>query len=72
MTSDVALKELRKWLMDVAKYVATAVILSNVFSGLQGKAILITGMLCVGIAVLCGIILINLSEKRKKTMTWQQ
>ena len=60
-------KELGKWFLDIAKYVATAVILSTVFSGMQGKnAILIIGVLCVGMALLAGIFLIKVSEKRKK------
>ena len=66
MVSVVVFRELGKWLFDVAKYVATVVILTNVFTDLHGKYILLTGVLCVGIALLCGIVLINISEKRNE------
>ena len=61
--SGVVLKELGKWLLDVAKFVATAVILSTVFSGIKGNYVLIIGVLCVGAALSSGLFLIKKSEK---------
>ena len=36
-------KELGKWLMDIAKYITTAVILSSVFGGTADKWIIYIG-----------------------------
>ena len=64
-------KEFGKWLLDVAKYVATVVILSTIFSDIQEKSsIYIVGIICVGLALLWGLYLVkepeNKSKKRKK------
>ena len=63
-------KEFGKWLMDVAKYVATVVIVSNFFSGLQENAILLVGGICVTVILVVGLLLTkepkNKMKKRKK------
>jgi hypothetical protein len=53
-----------KWLLDVAKYVATAVILSSVFSEISQKwmMLLISG-LSVCFLLLSGLFLIKYSKK---------
>ena len=58
-------KEFGKWLMDVAKYVATVVILSNFFSGLQENTILIVGGICVTVILVIGLRLTK--EPKNKT-----
>ena len=50
-------KEFGKWLMDVAKYIATAVILSSVFGEAEAWVIYFVGGLSVVIALVCGLIL---------------
>ncbi|GHU60469.1 hypothetical protein FACS1894121_0570 [Bacteroidia bacterium] len=49
-----------KWILDIAKYLATAVILSSVFSGITEKwALMIIGGLSVVILLVLGLFLIN-------------
>jgi L-asparagine transporter-like permease len=60
-------KEFGKWLMDIAKYVVTAVILSSVFTKIEeGKTVYITGSLFVIILVIFGLILQKESPEKKK------
>lgn len=57
-------KELGKWLLDIAKYIATAVILSSVFGEVETWVIYVGGGLAVLIALVCGLYLT--SEKPLK------
>jgi len=63
-------KEFGKWLMDVAKYLATAVVLSAFFSDMQEKSIIIIGSLCIVTALSGGLYLVREPKgkvkKRKK------
>jgi len=60
-------KELGKWLMDIAKYLATAVVISTVFSDFQEKSVvLIIGATTVLSLLLIGLILINEKKQIKK------
>ena len=64
-------KEFGKWLMDVAKYVATAVILSTIFSDMQEKSVFfVLGILSMVFMLLWGLYLVRepkiKSKKRKK------
>lgn len=57
-------KEFGKWLMDVAKYLATAVLLSSVFEGMQDTYTIYAICSFVLIVLLClGLILVKESEK---------
>lgn len=57
-------KEFGKWLMDVAKYIATAVLLSSVFEEMQNTYIIYLICSFVLIVLLCvGLILVKDSEK---------
>ena len=59
-------KEFGKWLMDVAKYVVTALLLSNLFRGMDDwplGGIMLTILGVVFIMIL-GLSLINMSESR--------
>ena len=50
-------KEFGKWLMDIAKYIATVVILSSVFGRAETWVLYIGGGLSVIVALVCGLFL---------------
>ncbi|WP_281795429.1 DUF6722 family protein [Paraprevotella clara] len=57
-------KELGKWLMDIAKYITTAVILTSIFGDIQEKwVIYIGGALAIVITLLSGLWLVRDKEK---------
>lgn len=58
-------KELGKWLMDIAKYITTAVVLSSIFGDVQEKwVIYVGGSLAIVVTLLAGLWLVR-EEKRK-------
>ena len=58
-------KELGKWLMDIAKYITTAVVLSSIFGDVQEKwVIYIGGALAIVVTLLAGLWLVR--EEKKK------
>jgi len=59
-------KEFGKWVLDVAKYVATAVIISNLFSDMHENAILAIGGICVILMLILGLLLIREPKDKKK------
>jgi len=60
-------KELGKWLLDVAKYVATAVLISSFLGGLNPKWIMyVAGFLVVLSFLIVGFWLIKKSDKQNK------
>lgn len=52
-------REFGKWLMDVAKYIATAVILSSVFGEAEKWILYFVGGLSVLVALICGLYLVS-------------
>jgi hypothetical protein len=57
-------KELGKWLMDIAKYITTAVVLTSIFRGVQEEWIIyVGGSLAVVITLLAGLWLVK--DKKK-------
>jgi hypothetical protein len=53
-------KELGKWLMDIAKYITTAVILTSIFSDVGERWILYcAGAISAVLTLICGLILIK-------------
>lgn len=57
-------KELGKWLMDIAKYITTAVILTSIFGEVEKKWIIyIGGLLSVIITLSAGLWLVK--DKKK-------
>jgi hypothetical protein len=53
-------KELGKWLLDVAKYIATAVLISSFLGGLSPKWIMyVSGLIVVVSLLIVGFWLIN-------------
>ncbi|MGL4805153.1 MAG: DUF6722 family protein [Bacteroidales bacterium] len=58
-------KELGKWLLDIAKYITTAVILTSIFGDVQEKwVIYLGGSLAVLITLSWGLWLVKGTEKR--------
>jgi hypothetical protein len=57
-------KELGKWLMDIAKYITTAVILTSIFGDIEQRWIIyIGGVLSVAFTLGWGLYLLN--DKKK-------
>ena len=53
-----------KWLMDIAKYITTAVVLTSIFGDMQEKWIIyVSGLLAVVITLLSGLWLVR--DKKK-------
>jgi hypothetical protein len=58
-------KEIGKWFMDVAKYVATAVLISSFLGGFEQKWVMYSiGVITVVISLLLGLYFVN--DKNKK------
>jgi hypothetical protein len=61
--------ELAKWLLDIAKYVTTGVILATLFSSLQEKrTIFVIATIIVLVTLSVGIYLLRLDEKNSRTI----
>ena len=58
-------KELGKWLMDIAKYMATAILLSSVFNGIDEWAWYVYALLVVAVLVSLIVGLSMIKEKEK-------
>lgn len=57
-------KELGKWLMDIAKYITTAVVLTSIFGEVEQKWIIYAGgMISVALALGWGLYLVR--DKKK-------
>lgn len=58
------------WLLDIAKYITTAVIISSIFEGIENRTyLLITGIAVVGASLGWGMLLIqddDTNNKKKK------
>lgn len=59
-------KELGKWLMDIAKYIATAVIISSIFMESKGAAYWIGAAFSVLVTLFVGLWLVGETRKRKE------
>ena len=57
---------LGKWLMDIAKYLATAILLSSFFSDLSDITLLIWAVIATVTCLVGGLVVINHSEKVNK------
>lgn len=64
-------KELGKWLMDIAKYIVTALLLSSVFGDMQNPWIIMCVILSAAITLTAGLILIKDKTKEEKQL-WEQ
>ena len=55
------------WLLDIAKYITTAVIISSIFEGIEERLyLLIAGIAVVGASLGWGLLLIQDDEPRNK------
>lgn len=52
-------KEFGKWLMDIAKYITTAVIISAVFGETEGWTLYCGASIAVVVSLLCGLALVS-------------
>lgn len=59
-------KELGKWLMDVAKYMTTALLLTTIFKDMSELVIFWIAFFTALLALFCGLILVNDSNDNKK------
>lgn len=59
-------KELGKWLMDVAKYIVTAVVLSSFFGDVEKWIVYIGGILCVIVMLWGGLYLSTKTDSEPK------
>ena len=50
-------KELGKWLMDIAKYITTAVLIASVFGDIDSRTMYITGAITVVLTLAIGLLL---------------
>ena len=51
-------KELGKWLMDVSKYMFTALLLSTIFSDMSELIIIYTVVIISIVVLICGLLLV--------------
>lgn len=59
-------KELGKWLMDIAKYITTAVILTSIFGDIEQKwVIYIGGSLSILLTLFVGLWLVDNSKDKE-------
>ena len=64
MESNTMRKELGKWLMDIAKYITTAVMLTSIFGDVREKWIIyIGGSLAIVLTLLAGLWLVRDNKK---------
>ncbi|RNC66360.1 DUF6722 family protein [Proteiniphilum sp. X52] len=59
-------KEFGKWLMDIAKYMTTAILLSTVFSEIQNIWVYLSVILAVVITLVLGLLLVQDKKKGEK------
>ena len=60
-------KEFGKWMMDIAKYIVTAVLLATVFSEISDRlTVYLTSVLSVVISLGCGLWLLREQKKEEK------
>lgn len=52
-------KEFGKWLMDIAKYITTAVIISAVFGETEGWMLYCGASIAVAVSLICGLALVS-------------
>lgn len=60
-------KEFGKWMMDIAKYIVTAVLLATVFSEISDRlTVYLTSVLSVVISLGCGLWLLREQKQEEK------
>ncbi len=64
-------KELGKWLMDVAKYMTTALLLSSTFGDMKNPWVIASVIMASIITLFAGLCLIN-DKKKKGELKWER
>ena len=65
-------KEFGKWLMDIAKYIATAVILTSLFGSMEQQwVIYMSGILAILLTLGIGLWLVRDNKEERKLKTWK-
>lgn len=59
-------KEFGKWLMDVAKYMTTALLLSSAFGDMENPWVILAVIIASAITLVTGLWLVRNKEKEKK------
>ena len=62
-------KEFGKWLMDIAKYMVTALVLSTIFADMQEPIIIYMVIILSIVILISGLILISDGDGVSKTVT---
>jgi cytochrome b subunit of formate dehydrogenase len=62
-------KEFGKWLMDIAKYMVTALLLSTIFADMQEPIIIYMVIILSIVILISGLILISDEDGVSKTVT---
>lgn len=52
-------RELGIWLMDIAKYIATAVVLTSIFGTMKGQWIILLGLFSIVLTLFTGLWLVK-------------
>lgn len=59
-------KELGKWLMDIAKYMATALLLSSAFGDMGNLLVVISVIIATALTLFVGLLLIRDKKEEKE------
>lgn len=58
-------EELGKWLMDIAKYVVTAVLITSVFGSVEDWLVYLIGIIVVSVTLSIGLYLVKNKTSKK-------
>lgn len=59
-------KELGKWLMDIAKYMATALLLSSAFGDMENILVVISVIIATALTLFVGLLLVKDKKEEKE------
>ena len=60
--------EIGKWLLDIAKYLVTAMLLASVFSDMSNPWIVVCVIICAALPFWLGMILLKRHEQKNKVV----
>lgn len=63
-------KEFGKWLMDIAKYMATALLLSSAFGDMENPLVVISVIIATASTLVFGLVLVK--DKKERRLIWEQ
>lgn len=59
-------KELGKWLMDIAKYMATALLLSSAFGDMESPLVVVLVIIATALTLFFGLLLVKNKKEEKE------